>query len=94
MGASGAVCAKLSAASDEVAFVASSDCHLLWKEGASHCCCLERNAGVYVVIERGFKKSDFDGVDEIARLAVRRRRYLRMNCELAWTHQPIIDELT
>jgi hypothetical protein len=56
--------------------IASSLANRLWNLDETHCCCLAAKAGVYVVIERGFNKNVFDGVELIARAAVRRRRYL------------------
>jgi hypothetical protein len=80
MGASVAVCAKFSAASAACValscLVASSLEKRFWK-GEIHCCCRDWKAGVYVVIERGFARRVLDGVELMARAAVRRRRYLQ-----------------
>ena len=83
MGASGLVCAKFSAASAALSAVSvldtSSLANLLWKALMLRCCCLDLKAGVYVVIERGLARRPLDGVEEMARAAVRRSRYLQHN---------------
>jgi hypothetical protein len=75
-GASVAVCAKLSEASAaDSDFMDSSLANLLWKDGAIHRGCRNRKAGVMVVMDRGLTKVA-EGVEAIARAAVRRRRNL------------------
>jgi hypothetical protein len=79
MGASVAVCAKLSedstAACSGSVFTGSSLAKRLWNRGAVHRCCRKRKVGVIVVMDRGLTKTA-EGAEAIARAAVRRRRNL------------------